>query len=86
MNAQKLASLRPPREFPALNRLTRLYCWMSAIGAVVLAMGFGLAAVWHAWVYAIPVLSGGTIGLVGGLWGRYRVLRLIDRLRSRRLA
>jgi hypothetical protein len=85
MNPQQFRT-SAPKEFPALNRLNRLYFWMAIVGAVLLAIGFGLVAIWQAWFFAIPPLSGGVIGLAGGLWGRYRVLRLIDRLRTRRLA
>ena len=83
MNAQKIATYRV-REFPALNRLIRLYVGMAVIGAALLATGLLIAIFWQAWPVAIPPLTGGSIGLAGGLWGRHRAQQLIARLRSGR--
>jgi len=85
MNTKNLVSASR-REFPALNRLIRVYVWMSVVGAVLMAVGLVLAGFWHAWYLAIPPLSGGTIALGGGLWGRFSAHRLIERLRDSRPA
>ena len=59
---------------------------MAAVGGGLMAVGLGLGLFLQAWGFAGALLSGGLIGLAGGLWGRQRARRLIDRLRDQRTA
>ena len=83
MRAQNITGYRV-REFPALNRLTRLYVGMAVVGGALIGLGLLIAVFWQAWPLAVPPLAGGSIGLAGGLWGRHRALQLITRLRAGR--
>ena len=70
--------------FPTVERLIRLFGWMTIFGAVLLAIALLLGLAFKEWLAASILLAPGVLAVATGLWARRRGRRLMENVRRSR--